>query len=361
MLEQLSMIIRIQENNHMLDDILLYHAPTGVNIYIAHDSQNPYELHGDLKKFNNINYFYMPDVNPVDRALFLLGKIKTKFCVFRGDRRHITNKSLAKSLNFLQENSDFSSASGIWIQENLCMPHMVELISKDGLHDNAYERVQYQALSYQPPYYNVYETNLAKAFFNILAQVRKKVANVYYNEFLHAFLCFFLGKTMQFKHFSGVIQEKPNIGSYRTDWHKAIYIFQDQELSAFIASTMKNHLINYGFNVSGIHEALLLFHDAMTIRFLAYRNNTYEQDGEIVKTFGDLENIYAMLNNKLQRNEKMMEYYLRAFLAKNFDVYAKFEHMQMQMKQEDMEQMDDIWQMIANIKQKSIFNDVKPN
>ncbi len=361
MLEQLSMIIRIQDNHHMLDDILLYHASTGINIYIAHDSAEPYVFHDDLKTYDNIHYYHMPKIKPVDRALFLLSKIHTDFCVFRSDRRHISNTSLAKSLDFLQDNPDFSSASGIWMQENLSIPHMVELISKSGLHENPYERVQLQALSYQPPYYNIYSSELAKAFFDIIARISHRIQNVYYNEFLHSFLCFFLGKTKQFTSFAGIIQNKPSVGAYRTDWHKVINILQDQELSSYIAITTKNVLESFGFNIKELDAALHAFHDAMTVRFLAYRNNTYAYDGESVNSFGHLENIYAMLDNKLKRNEKLMEYYLRSFLAKNFDVYAKFEHVQMHMKQEDMQQMDDIWQIIASIKQKSTLNDVKPS
>ncbi len=352
MLKDLSMLLNIKENNYMLDNIIEYHAHTGIKLYVIHDSKEAYSLPSKYNNKGNIYYYHMPNVPQLERINFALKHVTTEFCVFRGDRRHQCNTILETCLQFLKENPDFSSASGIWLRSDFTPDYGIELISKDGIEDNVIDRVRNQFLAYQPPYYNVSKTALCKVFYDIISHVEEKISNIYYVEYIHAFLLFFTGKTAQFANFAGIVQDKKHATSYVSQWYKAINIFNDEELSMYVSAIIKMTLKSYNFSVEYFEESFHAFHRAMIIYFIIHRVNTYEYKNETALTFGYLENSFAMLNKRIKQDKNLLEYYLRSLMTENFCRNIKFNSVKDKFEQIDFIEIKNIADMINNINEK---------
>ncbi len=349
MLNKTSMIIPIKDNHHMLDEIIRYHAPTGIHIYIVHDTTTPYA--DDIRiTYDNVHYACMPNTSVGERVRYALETVTTPYCVFRGDRRHISNTSIHTSVRFLEDNQDYSSSSGIWLQNDLSLYYMIELLGKNGLHNDPLERVQTQALSYQLPYYNVQRTLLSKVYFEILKRIEKNIQNLYYYEYIHAFLCFFTGKTKQFTHFTGIVQDKAQPSSYREQWRTVLPIFQSVEHTEYMIEIIKSLLPEYGFSVQHIAEALRLFHANMAIRFIGYRINTVLKQEETVKSFSYMEELFAQMNQNTAQGNVLSEKYLRTLLTLSFSEYAHYKHIKHLFEKSDFSEMNAVMRMMENIK-----------
>ncbi len=349
MFSDLSMIIPMKDNCHMLDTILRYHAPTGANIYIVHDTIEKYELPKELCNLKNIHYFHMPQVPYIDRVLMALEHINTEYCVFRADRRHQSNASMLTCMEFLKENPEYSSASNLWLMNDLSLSHSSELISENGEQDSPLERVENQVLSYQPPYYNMQRTTLIRAFFDVLKRVRVKIPNIYIHEHIHAFLCFFTGKTKQFAGFGGIIQNKRKAAAYADEWYEAIQTFHSVEETDFLSMILENVLKKHGFAHEKIGEALKIYHSAAATRFILYRINLYISQKENILSFGYMKDMYAMLNNKTPRNDKSIESYLRVLMAVDSDCKASIKHVKHNFSDKDQEELQTLCHMMHTI------------
>ncbi len=349
MFRDLSMIIPMKENSYMLDTLLQYHAPTGIKIYIVHDSQQGYTVPESVNVLGNIQYFCMPNVSYNERVSFALERVDTEYCVFRADRRHQSNASLRTSLQFLRENEAYSSASSIWLNQNLTLYHCSELISGNGEVDDMFARLEGQGLSYQPPYYNVQKTSLIRVYFDTLKRIDTKIPNIFYHEHIHAFLCFFTGKTKQFSSLAGVIQNKRKPAEYAMDWFKAIDIFNSAEDTEFVAIVLKNVLKKHGYSHENVHIALQVYLAAVALRFVIYRINLYAYSQEKVQTFGYMEDMYGLLNSADASQEKLIKKYLRVFMALDYDCKSTFEHVKGGFSPEDFTEFKNICSIMESI------------
>ncbi len=349
MFRDLSMIIPMKENNYMIDTLLQYHAPTGIKIYIVHDSKQEYTVPKQLNVLGNIHYFRMPNVSYNERVSFALEHIDTEYCVFRADRRHQSTASLQNALHFLRENEGYSSASGIWLNQNLTLYHCSELISSNGELDDVLARLEGQGLSYQPPYYNVQKTSLIRVYFDTLKRIDTRIPNIFYHEHIHAFLCFFTGKTKQFPSLAGVIQNKRKPAEYAMDWFKAMDIFNSAEDTEFVAIVLKNVLKKHAYSHENVHVALQVYLAAVALRFVIYRINLYGYSQEKVQSFGYMEDMYELLNSADASQEKLIRKFLRAFMALDYDCKSTFEHVKGGFSTEDFAEFKNIHKIMESI------------
>ncbi len=349
MFSDVSMIIPMKENSYMLDTILQYHAPTGMDIYILHDAKQEYTVPPCYNSLNNIHYFHLPQMPYNERVLIVLQHIKTKYCVFRADRRHQSNTSIDNALKFLRNNEDYSSASGIWFNSDLTLYHCSELLTGNGELDDVHMRLEGQGLSYQPPYYNVQRTDLIRVYFETLKRIQVKIPNIFYHEHVHAFLCFFTGKTKQFASLAGVIQNKRKPADYAQDWYKAIDTFQSMEDVKFVASILKIVLGKFGFSSDNVEQALQKYHTALALRFIIYRINMYVTPQEKVRTFGYMEDIFSMLNASQVPQENLTEKYLRVFMALDYDCKSNIDHVKHKFTDMDVKDLQNLFSIMETI------------
>ncbi len=349
MFNDLSMIIPMKDNNYMLDTILQYHAPTGIKIYIIHDAKQEYVVPDSYNKLGNIHYFHLPDMSYNERVFMVLEQIKTKYCVFRADRRHQSNTALHNALEFLRNNEEYSSASSIWLNGNLSLYHCSELLTGNGELEDVFARLEGQGLSYQPPYYNVQSTDLIRVYFDTLKRIQGKIPNIFYHEHVHAFLCFFTGKTKQFEGLAGVVQNKRKPAAYANEWYKAIDTFQSVEDATFVAVVLKNVLKKYGYGSENVELALQKYHAALIIRFILYRINMYATPQEKVRTFGYMEDMFSALNAGKISQENLVEKYLRVFMALDYDCKSTLDHVKHKFTDSDMEELQNIFALMETI------------
>ncbi len=352
MLRNLSMILNMHENTHMLDDIISYHAPSGIQLFIMHDSEKPYEMPSKFEKFTNVYYRHMPNASYADRVAAALRDINTEYCVFRSDRRHQCNRILKKCVDFLKRNTEYSSASGIWLRNDLTPDYGTELISKDGLHDDVFTRVTNQALVYQPPYYNVSRTNLIRVFSAVYPYLNERVSNIYYAEYINAFLLFFTGKTMQFEKFAGICQNKLSPSAYVDEYFKVIHCFSDPEIAKYIEVVLRKSLTTFGFSVDGLHEALESFLHSMLIYYVVHRVNIFTKKNKSLSTFWYMENLFNMLNNVVEKDSKTIESYLRIFMMENFCRKVSFDDVKPNFSDADFAEIKAILVVIEKINKK---------
>ncbi len=356
MLRDLSMIFLIKENNHMLEEVVHYHAPSNIQLYISHDSEQPYPIE-KLRNYPNVKYFHVNNANTNlsmhDRTISLLPQITTEFCVFRADRRHQSNTILQKQLEFLQNNPEYSSASGVWINENLTIYHSLELITSNGEEDDPVTRVENFGLSFQPPFYNIQNTTLIKTFYEMLPHIQKKTLNAYYIEYVHAFLCHFTGKTKQFTNFGGIVQAKEEHSSYHeTDWPEIGNLLKSYELTKYTTTIARVALKKNGFSTDNLEKALKAYNQAMVLRFSLYRSYLLDLDHEKVKTFGYIEEMFNMLNKKTPYDQKKVEQYLRVLMSDCFDFRCNLNHLMRTFDTKDIIEFEALLELIKRIQAK---------
>ncbi len=351
MLRDLSMILLIRENSHMLDEIIHYHAPTNIQLYVSHDCEEPYPIE-EFRKYPNVKYIHTNNVTVYDRTASILPQITTEFCVFRADRRHQSNKVLRDALEFLQHNPEYSSGSGVWLNENLTIYHSLGIITDNGEEEDVVTRVENLGLSFQPPFYNVQRTNLIRAFYDMLPHIQKKIKNIYYLEYLHAFICYYTGKTKQLANFGGIVQDKKDFPTYINDWPKVGSLFVDEETTKYAATISRVALKKNGFPTKDIEKALEAYNNAMGLRFVLYRINGCNSGPEKVRTFGYLEKIFDMLNKKTPYDQRTVERYLRVLMSESFDFRCNLNHLMPTFAPNDIHDFEAITEMIKRIQAK---------
>ncbi len=356
MLRDLSMIFLIKENNHMLNEVVHYHAPTNIQLYISHDSQEPYPIE-EFRDYPNVKYFHANNANTNlsmhDRVIPLLSHITTEFCVFRADRRHQSNAILQKQLNFLQNNSTYSSASGVWLNEDLSIYYSLEILANSGEHEDPTTRVENFGLSFQPPYYNVQKIAFIKTFYEMLPYIYQKTTNAYYIEYFHAFLCHFIGKTKQFPNFGGMVQDKKKPSDYTlSDWPEIGSLLSNKELTKHTATIAKTVLKKNGFSTENIESAYEAYTKSMTLRFILYKYENCALANEKVKTFGQIEEMFHILNKKKPYNQKLVEQYLRVLMSQKFDFGCTIHHLLQTFSPADFIEVENIMNIIRHIRAK---------
>ncbi|MBN2478788.1 MAG: TIGR00180 family glycosyltransferase [Parachlamydiales bacterium] len=103
-----TMVIPTHYRNKFLKRILYYYKNTEFKILIADST---------LEKFtekleNNVHYFHYPNLSFVEKICDVIKKINTPYMVFCADDDFIIPSSILKSVDFLEKNPEYSTASG---------------------------------------------------------------------------------------------------------------------------------------------------------------------------------------------------------------------------------------------------------
>ncbi len=347
MLRELSMIIPIKENSHFLEEIIQYHTPTNINMYIMHDAIIPFILPEQYKNAN-IHYFHMPSTSIYERTIAAFSKISTEYCVIRGDRRHQSNTALAQCLDFIKNNSEYTSASGIWLYQNLSIAYGVELISKAGEAENTNERLKKQSLSYQPTYYNIQKTRLLRAYFDIVSAIEEKNNNLYYHECIHAFLTFFLGKTKQLDCLAGIIQPKQKPAQHSNQVYEVIDIMKDKKEAEFILDTIKKILSQYDFVYKDIDSAFEKYHDTLIKRY-TLRGYAKKSEASKLRNSAYLEHLYSLLNSSPNTSNEEISDAFQVLLTANFYSSTKFDDIKHLFDINDFTEINNLHNMIKRL------------
>ncbi len=347
MLCELSMVLFMKDNAHMIDGIVEYHAQTRVNMYILHDAETahfPQEIH---EKYDHVHYYHFHNSTILERFHFIQNKITTEYFVFRSDRRHPTNTSLIRSVEFLKNNSEYSSVSGIWLFEDKTPTYMIELLSKSGEHDDVITRIQDSMLASQPHFYNVHRTSIMKAYIESQLKIDSVTTNIYFSEYVHKFILSFIGKTRSMHFLSGIIQDKNEHSSYYKESFDVPAILQNTSMTTEIGIIIKNILNKYNFKTERIEQALETWYETYLIILNILRSNIDHLNSGNVRTFTFMESLYHEMNTSTIPPE-LLQKYLKGYMFNSFSRNIKYQYVQHFFNEDDMDEMLTIMQLIAH-------------
>lgn len=92
-----------------IKNILNYYSVTQIKVKIVHNLK----LNFDNYKYNNIQFIYIEDQNPYKRVAKLLRMLNESYCQMFSDDDFVFEDTLKKSVEFLKNNKNYSSAQGL--------------------------------------------------------------------------------------------------------------------------------------------------------------------------------------------------------------------------------------------------------
>ncbi|MFX0025176.1 MAG: TIGR00180 family glycosyltransferase [Candidatus Hermodarchaeota archaeon] len=112
MLEKVTLIIPTHNRHHYLTRILDYFSDINLKIFVADSSSRKYPNYKNYK----INYFHYPNYTFFEKLSEITQKIETTYALLCADDDFIIPTSIEKCINFLENNKDYSSAQGYYVQ-----------------------------------------------------------------------------------------------------------------------------------------------------------------------------------------------------------------------------------------------------
>ncbi len=363
MFQNVSMLIPTQNRHFMLHDIVAYHAPLGMPIYIADDSVEPYDIRPLQQHFSNVHYYHMPHVDFHNRIQLLLQNVTTPFCVFRADRRHQCNGSLAQCLRFLRKNAAYTSASALWFWETDLRPyHSHDIWANSGELDDAVARVNSHAISFQSPFYNVQRTGLARAYMGVSRDVNTLSDNFYLQEYIGAFVPFFLGKTKQFSSFGGIVQAVLTQPDYQENFIAIRDYVHDQRILSLSYDIIQRYLREaaletdikdiYTFDERVLQEAFVQYMKALQVRFLLYLSWPRNEKARTLHGYGYFEDIIEIIRGQRKADDDFLLQALQCLLTCVAEQRVRYQHMAHAFGASDMTEQKNIHNLIKQIRQR---------
>jgi glycosyltransferase domain-containing protein len=101
-----------------IKNIINFYSATKINVKIVHNLK----VNFDNYKFYNIQFVYIEDKNPFKRVAKLLKVLNESYCQIFSDDDFVFEDTLIKSVDYLKNNLDYSSAQGLQLNfyyENL--------------------------------------------------------------------------------------------------------------------------------------------------------------------------------------------------------------------------------------------------
>ena len=208
----LSIVIPTLNRTKQLSKILNYYFTINLKakIYILDSSDEIYLNKNiyEIQKCSNLNIVHKKIFGSSSQVMGkVLPEINTKYSVFSGDDDFFIEKGLEKSINFLDENNDFSASHGkmlnlIYSDEKLNSILNISNYNSMGF-DNCFkkplERLIFSLKNYQTSTFAVHRTEIFKKIYSY-ANTKKIVKNalvnenIFYNELLFNFLSCCYGK-----------------------------------------------------------------------------------------------------------------------------------------------------------------------
>jgi glycosyltransferase domain-containing protein len=113
--DKITMIIYTFERHKYLERILDYYSITNLKIIIGDSTKTTFS---NLHKYNNIEYYHLPDMHPIEKLNKMLKLVKSPYVVLCADDDFITPTGINESIKFLEENKDYDMAHGHYIGFN---------------------------------------------------------------------------------------------------------------------------------------------------------------------------------------------------------------------------------------------------
>ena len=120
--DKVTLIIPTYNRHNYLTRILDYYSNVNLRILVADSSQNEYPF----KNTYQIDYFHYPNYMPSKKLADIIQKVKTPYVFMCADDDFIIPRAIEKCIKFLDKNSDYSSAQGIYFsfiygKKKLCL------------------------------------------------------------------------------------------------------------------------------------------------------------------------------------------------------------------------------------------------
>ena len=169
MLDKITLIIPTHNRHHYLTRILEYYSDINLKILVADSSQNEYIF----KDKYQIDYFHYPNYMPQKKLADIIQKVKTPYVFMCADDDFIIPNSIEKCIKFLESNSDYSSAQGIYFRfiygkKNTMFSLMYTSKINYDLNENSVEkRLKRCMKNYMQMVYCVNRTENLKDIFNL--------------------------------------------------------------------------------------------------------------------------------------------------------------------------------------------------
>lgn len=115
MLNQLTIVLPTRNRSHSINKQIDYIKSWGTTIYVldGSDMSNNY-IYELSERFPNINYMHSTE-GVVARMMSVKNKVTTKYTMMMGDDEFFIKNSIEKCIEFLENNSDYASCSGVAI------------------------------------------------------------------------------------------------------------------------------------------------------------------------------------------------------------------------------------------------------
>ena len=198
--------------------------------------------------FPNLKILYLAsypeDINPLPKFADTLNHVQSKYCVFCADDDFITPNGISQSVDFLENNPDFTVAHGSYIsfrlerdetEERFCwqpthLPPGIKIYRRPAdtlsrvntessiTFPHAEERLRYHLSNFCPTFYAVHRTDFLKLLFE---EMGKFTSDYQFVELLHSMLALIHGKMKCLD----VLYDARDAGSARGEYRSSIRDF----------------------------------------------------------------------------------------------------------------------------------------
>ncbi len=169
MFDKISLIIPTHNRHQYLTRVLDYYNGINLKILVADSSQKEYPF----KNKYDIDYFHYPNYIPLKKLADIIQKVKTPYVFICADDDFVIPGAVEKCIKFLDNNSDYSSAQGIYFKfrygiKNIVFSTMYTSSLNLDLNENSVEkRLKTAMKNYIPMVYCVNRTENLKDSFNL--------------------------------------------------------------------------------------------------------------------------------------------------------------------------------------------------
>ena len=203
-LDIITIIIPTFNRYNFLKRLLTYYDSFNkkLNIFIADSSSisnNDKDLESLLNN-KNINYLKFPsDISPTKKIFQSLKQIKSKYVVICADDDFIITKAIEKSVEFLEQNPDYSCTHGFYAQytvkkenlDNMKIYWNISDYNKSIEFDNVAIRIQKHR---DNCFFMYYAVQRKKQLYSVLNETIKSTSDYQFSELLSSILTIIYGK-----------------------------------------------------------------------------------------------------------------------------------------------------------------------
>lgn len=296
MLENLTIYIPTYYRHEFLHPILDYYSDIKARIIICDATPQPWK---QVPVREGVSYFHLPDTTNEYRYIFALNKCQTHYFVPRADRRHQTKKFLREGVNFLENNPEYESVYGIWLNEDLSPYQSVDLISNSFEIEDAYNRLTSYASSYTAPFYAIQRLDLAKRIGNLMTDLMPVEANMHVEEYVHAFYACIASRIKKLPLLHGIVQSAEKKVNYHTDAYRIPYYFMDKSFQEKLFNIAAKYMDAGQLDLNKAREAFFQALEGIVTRY--YINTMLQlppmrDDSATLARFAFLEEIFRAIN-----------------------------------------------------------------